>query len=312
MRISKSSTYAIHIIIILIILLLSRWIDRQVLNAMAELKSFGEVNASTIIMGDSHAEGGIDEKAFNSVLNIALSAESYEYTYYKLKRFLAEGNEVENLLLSLPYHFCHKTSDNKVLLERYRSLLDSEYFFYKFKGLDIDGYLLIEYISCYFLPIGLLFDAYEYYNILHNKEEAPWVGGQLYHQESHVGDKKYLKAALDRHFYKSDHKVRKISYSKPQYLKKILSLCQDQNIQLIIVTIPVWPEYQQQIPREYVINLKNTVESLGNEVKYYDLNKEISHFQAADFKDYDHLNAQGAEKCTALIKDWLSGMDIRL
>ncbi|MCM1087418.1 MAG: hypothetical protein NC419_04630 [Muribaculaceae bacterium] len=97
-----------------------------------------------------------------------------------------------------------------------------------------------------------------------------------------------------------------------KYLDKIVKLCKEEGIHLVLVTTPFTDFYIQAIGNydvfyEYV---KNYAEANG--IEYYDFNlcrTDILDMDNEDFMDYHHLSGAGAVKYSALFADVMDSYD---
>jgi hypothetical protein len=92
------------------------------------------------------------------------------------------------------------------------------------------------------------------------------------------------------------------------YLKKIDSLCQQNNTKLILVTPPVYGSHLQLHNARYVKLRDNAVDELKSKnplLIWYNYESSNS-FKVTDFKNDDHLNSNGAKKFTSIIRIQMS------
>ncbi|WP_417874410.1 hypothetical protein [Xanthomarina gelatinilytica] len=90
-------------------------------------------------------------------------------------------------------------------------------------------------------------------------------------------------------------------------IQNLIDLCKQKNIQVLLVNMPVNPEYLSHLNPEKLLKIDNTCDDLAKtnpNVTRVDLSRD-SRFQLQDFHDADHLNAQGAKKCSLLIDAYL-------
>lgn len=88
------------------------------------------------------------------------------------------------------------------------------------------------------------------------------------------------------------------------YFKRLLDLCQQNGITIIVFDMPVGKEYGAKVPIELRERYPREIESVCNNygVTYVNCQK-VAQFNQKDFTDFIHLNAKGAVKCTQLIAD---------
>ena len=60
---------------------------------------FKQENVHVLILGDSHTQCGIDDALLPNSLNLSESADTYFYSYVKLKRMLKANPQIDTLIL---------------------------------------------------------------------------------------------------------------------------------------------------------------------------------------------------------------------
>lgn len=104
-----------------------------------------------------------------------------------------------------------------------------------------------------------------------------------------------------------------------RYFEKIIKLCKEKDIELILVTAPVAPSYfdaMQKYKYDYK-DIHNKVKeiALRNNLKYIDYNLKNSKeglFSDKDFSDNNHLNYQGAQKISFFLAKELKEDNLKL
>ena len=89
-----------------------------------------------------------------------------------------------------------------------------------------------------------------------------------------------------------------------EYLDQLLDALEKRNISAVIVTTPCFHTYYDIINPEKYLLMQNEIQTLSQKynLKYYNYLKD-RRFTADDFADSDHLNTQGAEKFSNILKD---------
>ena len=88
-------------------------------------------------------------------------------------------------------------------------------------------------------------------------------------------------------------------------LDKIINLCKENNIKIILISFPLRPEYIQQLnPDKFkkMINISEQYSKRYDFIKYYDYTED-PRIHNDDFYDADHLNDEGAIKFSRIIRD---------
>jgi hypothetical protein len=246
-----------------------------------------------LVLGDSHTEYAIDDNVFKRSINLSHSADSYFYSFLKIRKLKKENPQIDTLLLALSNHnllieyeerWLFNTAHIKSKFRIYTDLMSFSDFLVLFKSNPsavIQGIIESPKYS-----IKLLFRG--------GLKERDLGKFQSSQRNSLEKDIEYRKKNMNQ---------RALEYSQidTKYLFSITEFCDKNNIELIFVSTPIHPEYIKLKGEE--IQLLNDFYS-SNLTKYKFL--DYSQFDVPDnyFQDLDHLNAKGAKFFTAqLMKD---------
>lgn len=254
-----------------------------------------ESKITTLFAGDSHVSNAFDDSKISNGKNIGLLAESYYFTYYKL-RSLLEHNPIKQVYLGVG---CHNMSSyyDDFIAGQYTDPTAAKYFpslpkSEKIKLFSIDGisyasfakHILEEEIN------GLVF--------------SPSAIGDF---DNGFVDVIANKASMDKRikfqFYKGSQE-RSFSKSNIEYLQKIIDLCKEKKVNLKFVTTPLHPYYENKIPQKFKKKL-NEIATTNN--------ISLLRFQNLDFQedefipDGDHVSVKGAIKTTKSILEDIQG-----
>lgn len=246
-----------------------------------------------LVLGDSHTEYAVDDSVFKSSINLSHSADTYFYSFLKLRRMKEENPQIDTLLLALSNHnllieyedrWLFNTAHIKSKFRIYTDLMDFSDFMFLFKS-NSSG-VIQGFIEAPKYSVKLLFR------------------GEL--QERDLG--KFLpsernKLLEDIEQLKDNKKQRLLKYSENEkkYLFKIVDFCNKNNIELLFIGTPLHSEYVNRKEKEFAF-FNEFYSSNLQEFKYLDYTK----FAIPDsgFQDSDHLNASGAKFFTEyLMKD---------
>lgn len=245
--------------------------------------------SKVLVLGDSHTETGIKTSSENSILNISQSSESYVFTYLKLKKIF-NSNKGLIVLLGFSPHNTTFFQDVKTFglngSTRYKSLLPRYAFILDKKSLELISSKANYNFSSLFLP-----------TLKHNLKSI------LNGDNSYVGSyRESLNSNLDTaliddkvaiHFYDSDENIYQNSLVQYEYLKKINQLCKLHDSQLILVNLPTYSRYKDNIPESTILTYKKWIEELNSMgagiFDYSEIDLPNDHFG-----DGDHLNSLGA------------------
>ncbi len=247
-----------------------------------------------LILGDSNSECAINDSIFNSVVNLSSSSDSYYYSYLKLKKIIDE-NQIDTLLLSFSPH---NIFDNGWLF-------NESHIYSRFKLY----YPLMNYYDFKFLtknkPIAVFKAVFavpkqtmtNFFNVLQNKP-IRYGGFKLLNRNilSEVQNKLIKGEKLP--FFRIPEKLT-VSEYEVLYLKKIISLCKNKKIKLILINLPKRKELLNY-PRYGVKKFNNFYENYLSDTEFFD----FSEIKLPDnyYADFVHLNAKGSAFFSKLLK----------
>lgn len=239
---------------------------------------------SNLILGDSHAQGGLNNRLFpKKCVNWANSGENYFYSYSKLNYLICNNVKIENVFLTYGPHNLDKKIDTLWVFNKDNFLGQ-----YRVYSPFISFSNLIEFIRCtpfspfiYFELIPeVLFQSY--YSIERQLlvEKFVYSGGfePLF---THLNDTITTK-------YESTN-LKKSSETQTLYLDKIIQLCEQNKINLYLLNLPLYNGEHVNKP----ITINNNYILLDYGAQYRGQNKL--------FADFVHLNAKGADEFTKLL-----------
>ena len=243
-----------------------------------------EKDVENLILGNSHPECALNDGLIDKTINLASSAESYFYTYYKLKTLLEENKQIKNVFLEFGYSGFNKHSETwlweSAHHHKYSTIIDREGF-----------------VSLFFKnPINTI-------KIVIKEKPSPMIvdfwGGYLFLKR----DK--LQADIDRHKEKIDSASDNSNYVSTiqlRYFKKIINLCQKNNVSVYLIRNPMYKSANRY--DNVIFKIKN---DYFKNVEFLD----FVNFPLKDeeYGDIHHLNYKGAKTFSLffnqLIKDGL-------
>lgn len=247
-----------------------------------------------LILGDSHVQKAVDPSYFTNAINIAQTAEPYPLSFWKLKD-LVKSAEIDTLLLGFSEHNFSSFNDHK-----FSDFLWSETMFsrsYLIGGFDaLSKKVKVDFSTLrkiYFRKMLLL---------PHTQHQSVYIGEFRASKGSHLNN---IQATLNRHYTYNDTPVdtSSVAYS---YLDSILTLCERNNIEPILIAPPVHPRYAKNIPSNittYFEHLKHQLVTEGVVILDYG-NRTLPDDH---FIDGDHLNRKGAEWFSKKLQNKLYG-----
>ncbi|MDR0422049.1 MAG: hypothetical protein LBH72_03445 [Proteiniphilum sp.] len=229
-----------------------------------------------LVLGNSRTEQSVDDRIFSRATNFSQGAEAYLYSYCKLRKFLAENEQVDTVLLSF----------------RGRTVrLDDEQFFSKMYMADkIPHYLTLlerEDIAVF---------SGEKASFIYAVLQSPFLffKEKIFNQASTIGayfesHRNKLQVDIMRRNRKADReRDANISIYQKTYLLKIAELCKSKDVELILLNVPM---YKPEVYGEKELS-DDFHEAYMPDVKYMD----YSSFPLPDscYGDITHLNYRGA------------------
>ena len=137
--------------------------------------------------------------------------------------------------------------------------------------------------------------------------DYPFWGNYYKSSKSNLNDRS-VDEAVKRHFY-TKNKICDISEFEIKYLNKIIFLCAEKNIALILVNTPLAPEYYERIPQKY----KNEFSKIVNRFSKKQPSVSFIDYSSYTLKqncygDGDHINARGAAIISKDVNAYLNRM----
>lgn len=229
-----------------------------------------------LLLGDSHVQYSIDDSRLANTQNVAIISEGYIYTYYKLKEILFANPQLTTVILGFSYHNISSYYDDSVLGKR---------------GLFAQRYIMILDLS----GINELFTQRPGFI-------SPFIRG-IVHSLPYIGgftsiDNHFSLAAMNKRIkfqYFEGKKVRAFSYLNIKYLKKIVKLCEQRDVKLVLLQTPMYDRYIEKIPHSYIIEYQQVLKDSNLRViEFPQLSSQKRYF----LPDGDHVNANGAQITT--------------
>ena len=120
-------------------------------------------------------------------------------------------------------------------------------------------------------------------------------------------NKEYNNLQMGRNIVKK-HEDGSLDFTKNvQRLKDMIEICRQRDIKVILVNMPVTSYYAVNVNKEKLLKIfaECTMLAKYNNVEYINL-FQGSGFTNSDFHDTDHLNEEGAEKCSRLVSEYIT------
>ncbi len=244
-----------------------------------------------IYVGDSHIQKAVVDSLLNNSQNIGMLAESFYFSYYRLKKIFESDNNIETVYLGFSYHNLSDYNDDFVYGKN--SYSTSPKYFYLLtlneqkKLLYYNRNHLQSYIK------SLIKNLYK--PILNNTK----FGGYSNNFKSTKSNKSIMDKRINYQFY-TDKKVNEFSHLNLFYLEEIIKLSEKYKFDLKILNTPMDSYYQEKIPITYINKYDDIINKFN--LKLINFNNLIFD-ETCYIPDGDHLSEIGAFKMTTeLIK----------
>jgi hypothetical protein len=243
-------------------------------------------SATSIIMGPSFPEYAFNDSLIDHFENFAQGGEAYFYTYYKLKKIIANNPGVQNLFIEYSNNMLDKEMDDW--------LWGDEFIAYRYPKygsvIDLRGLaLLCSRNTAAVVNAASLLLKFNVDFLVTNKQNyikaADW-GGYRRLGASQIDS---LEKAAGKKASPQKPGHNQVSATNIRYLEKIIQYCKEQHIHVYFMRSPLHKEFPDAASeaeyRTILLNRFPGIELL-----------DFRNFPLAnsDFKDFAHLNYKGA------------------
>jgi hypothetical protein len=252
-----------------------------------------------VIIGDSHTAHAIDDSIFTHAVNISQNGAAYLNSYIKLRKLFDSNTHIDTVMLSFHYDALLKNKDNDWILGD-KIILQSLplYFFLMgkqelliYKG-NVTFFFAILKIPVRNIRAVLKFMiantiSYRDLNIgAYNRSNREKLQINIIRVDNNTRD------------FDLENKEDEYSLYQLDYLLKIVALCKERNIELILINTPIYNSDKYG----YKDKLADYYENNFSGVKYLD----YSDFSLPEegYGDIGHLNYKGAEIFSSYLEDY--------
>jgi len=276
---------------LLIMLLLS---SNFLINRNADFRL--EAHIDKIILGNSQPECAYNDSLISNFKNLAKSAETYFYSYQKLKKILEQNPQITSIFIEFNPTSILVREDEKIWEDRYiNHHLPNYYPFLEFSDHQLlgsknsIGYQHATLKSLYYNMIRVAKNQYSYLDS---------IGGYLYLKRNKI--QSALESISNRTIKQKNLKSANISTHDLNYLDKMIHLCLSKSIEIYLIRSPYHKHYQGNIYESDFQKIKTDRYSDIQFIDFKDFPIEIS-----EFGDLQHLNYKGARKFSKWFDLWI-------
>lgn len=276
------------------------WLYRAIPNAYKVKDAYLSHQAAaveTLILGSSHTFFGIDPSCFDCpAFNAANVSQDLEYDWFILNKYIRSLPALKQVILPISYFTLFgslRTGEEDWRIRKYQIYMGAQdYPFYDVRHNYEFSRLGDRDCMFYYLKSTNIYSC------------TPLGMGDAYSKSKRLPDweKNGRERALGHTIWdKSDSLLIKENLS---YLDSIVRLCCSRDVHLLLVTMPTWHTYYENLDARQLNQMYDLIHQVVSDnlmVGYLDLLKD-PRWTADDYFDADHLNEFGAQK-TAKILD---------
>lgn len=291
-------------------------------------------NSKRLVLGHSHPECAYNDSIIQNFESLAQSAESYFYTYIKLKKIVQSNNQVSTVFLEFTNYAIdddwdkiYTWSDNVISKKypKYSTIIETPDLFVLLKNnfsavvnaqsVSLKNNLNFIKTKKINLPISCKWGGYYHLNrdktdslvtVLSSKKTL-----NVQQTDKLVSTNfKYIFKII--RFFKKNKtnnfslknvlnslQTNKLASTNLKYLFKIIKLCKKHKVKLYLIRSPMHPKYPGLNNESYFLNFKET--KLSN-IEFLDF-KDFP-LKNSEFGDLNHLNHKGAK----IYSEWFNTM----
>jgi hypothetical protein len=241
----------------------------------------------TLVLGHSQAECALNDSLIDKAKNLAQGGEAYFYTYQKLRKLLPENPQVKTVYLSFSNNQIEKKMDEWTYDDQHLSN-----YFPKYSGqMDAEDYqLLMQHNPKKVIAGELKALKNNLTFILKNKrsylDNNNW-GGYLYLKRNKIDS--LLKGNYNAFIKKETSS--EISQINLNYLKKIVSLCNQSKAKLVFFRTPIHQKLFESYDEKTFQSIRTKQFNSIPFLDFHDFKLEND-----EYGDFNHLNFTGAKK----------------
>ncbi|WP_053975778.1 hypothetical protein [Mangrovimonas xylaniphaga] len=248
-------------------------------------------SVETLVLGSSHSMYGINPEYLDaSAYNASFVSQTTDLDLAILEKFMPELSNLKTVIVRLSYATLFETLSETSANWRLKDYII--YFDLNTKS------TVLRHSELFSLKLKTNLDRLWDYYVLGNSEiqcySLGWADNSFLQSPMDL-DLASLRAA-QRHTISNDDQY----VDNVEAFERMAKLCQDNNINLILVTLPGYLSYRDNLDPlqlQKMLDFASQIESNYKNTKYYNFLSDPD-FSENDFFDGDHLNAQGAKKIT--------------
>lgn len=252
-----------------------------------------ESNINTLVIGDSHTQKAINDRYFPNAINLSQSSECFIYSYSKLLEILKHHPNIKTVLLGCSFHSFSSYYDEFVF-GKYGAETSARYFFimpltlkleFLLKNNNLTGRYLLQILSNGITNLGVRSGQYSF------------LGNYEAYRTSVKLSEQSIRKRVNTHYFQQG-KMDGFSSLNVYYLSKVVELCKERKIKLILLNTPMHKYYIENVPDKFKDKFYSLIKSKKlNLIEFEKLKLDDSCF----LPDGDHVNEEGARLTTLFL-----------
>jgi hypothetical protein len=233
-----------------------------------------------LILGNSHSLFGIDADEFSrKAFNAAHVSQTLDLDYAILQKYSDKLSNLKTVIIPISY------------FSLFEKLLE----------FGVEKWRAKDYYIYYSLNVPVSFEnRFEIFSKGNDQKLKDYILGEAYRPQADLY--KSGKTAAKRHTIEKDT-AQMIFPEMRSYMESVIKFCQKKNCQVILLTMPAWHTYRENMDAwqwQKTLETAQALEKQYENVRYFNFIFD-SQFIANDFGDADHLNPQGARKISKIL-----------
>ncbi|MCR5119043.1 MAG: hypothetical protein K6B44_05425 [Lachnospiraceae bacterium] len=284
------------------------------------------IGAENMILGTSHAMNGVECALLpggrENNINLSVSSQDLFCDLLHAKKAIAEGKKkIKTCVINMGYYLLYQDlSLSKTMgrnIERvYVPLFGEEAVHNKKETESYDFSLTMGcdrklYPEEYVMGLtehwikGFFNENPDYYNTLLTRENNNILGLKKIEWNAMTEEEKRSYAGERVGSHNSMIRYKESFSENEMLLDELVTLLAGNNIRTIIMITPFTRIYKELIDPRFKKEMLEVTERINYPVEFFDMNELEGIFDDGDFLDTDHLNAEGAVKCSQLLAEYL-------
>ena len=239
-------------------------------------------NIKEIYIGDSHIQCAINDSLLTNAKNVSKGAESFYFSYFKLKKLLEQNQQIERVYLGASYHSFSNYYD-QFIVGQFSSFIAPKYFYV----LPLKQKIKLVRWNLNDLPklVGTIFKESQSYLF---EDHAFNYGNYSNKFKKSKAIPSIMNKRLEYQYY-TDKKLNDFSDINMEYFFKIITLCKVQNVDLVLLNTPLHHYFKSKVPISYINKFDELVKS--NKLSVIDF-KLLTFTDSSFIPDGDHVSVK--------------------